>query len=134
MKTTRRLVGSVSIGLAVIALTADAETRYVRLDSPDPTPPYTNWLTAARTIQDAINAAAPDDQVLVTNGTYRPGSVRRSVVVLTNRVMVQSVNGPMVTVIDGSTNVWPFTGVGCAEVGNGSVLSGFTLTNGSQGV
>ena len=37
---------------------AGAAAHCVNLNDPTPAPPYTTWLTAARTIQDAINAAA----------------------------------------------------------------------------
>jgi uncharacterized protein YodC (DUF2158 family) len=43
----------------------------------------------------------------------------------TNAVVVRSVNGPEMTVIEGAKD-----GVRCAWVGNGSVLSGFTLSKG----
>ena len=36
--------------------------------------PYTNWLDAATNIQDAVDAAAEGNTVLVDKGTYTPGS------------------------------------------------------------
>ncbi len=47
--------------LMLVGLTASAATRYVWPESPSPAPPYTNWATAAHVIQDAVDAAAPED-------------------------------------------------------------------------
>lgn len=103
--------------------------RYVNVNNASPTPPYTNWATAAVTIQDAINAALPDDQILVTNGIYSVGAtivsdVGTNRVAITNVISVQSVNGPEFTVIDGGGLVR------CAYLMDGSRIAGFTLTNG----
>ena len=45
-----------------------AATHYVSLGSTNRTPPYTNWATAARIIQDAVDVAAAGDEIVVTNG------------------------------------------------------------------
>ena len=47
-----------------------AAVHYVDVTSTNATPPYTNWATAARIIQDAVDAAVGSDEVVVTNGTY----------------------------------------------------------------
>jgi len=94
---------------------------YVDINSSTPSYPYTNWMTAARFIVDAIFVVAtPGRLVLVTNGVYRSDTVT-----LTNGVIVRSVNGPE------STIIWPFLGQRCAYVSRGSFLDGFALTNGN---
>lgn len=115
---------------------ANAATLYVDLNSPNPTPPYSDWSTAATNIQDAIDAALAGETVLVTNGIYTVGGKVKSGD-LTNRValdkpiVVQSVNGPWVTTIQGVGAVNGTAAVRCAWVTNGAALVGFTLTGGA---
>ena len=121
--------------LAMLALRASGTDRFVDAGSASPAPPYTNWTSAAATIQAAIDASAPGDRIFVTNGVYQAGG-RTVYGTLTNRVAltlpvsVASVNGPEVTVIRG----YPVPGdsaVRCAYLTNGATLAGFTLTNGA---
>jgi hypothetical protein len=84
------------------ALQTPAAVSYVDLNSTNPASPYTNWMTAATNIQEAIEAATDGDMVRVTNGMYRFG--RRVVYgALTNRIAVtkavaiESLNGPLAT-------------------------------------
>jgi hypothetical protein len=111
---------------------------YVNAANPTPAYPYTQWQSAATTIQAAIDAGtAPGRLVLVTNGVYGEGGVlvagaMTNRVALRGGVVVQSVGGPAVTFIVGAAGA-EVTGAGairCAYVGNDAVLSGFTLTNG----
>jgi hypothetical protein len=121
----------VSVLVSLLALlafgsTASAQPVYVDANSARPTPPYTNWATAARVIQDAVNAASPGDEIIVTNGVYQTGTAMANG---TNRVALanvelRSVNGPQMTVIDGALSV---RGV---YVGTNAVLNGFTVRNG----
>jgi hypothetical protein len=114
MKTSCSLA-LVLFGLSPLSVWA--ATHYVALDSPEPTPPYTTWTTAATNIQDAVNVAGAGDEIVVTNGIYAPVSVNRP-------LTLQSVNGPAVTVINGGgTNT-------CVYLANSAVMVGFTLTNG----
>jgi hypothetical protein len=46
---------------------------YVSADSATPTWPFTNWVTAARTIQNAVDTANTNDTILVSNGVYNVG-------------------------------------------------------------
>jgi hypothetical protein len=147
MKSPLRL-SIAAFGLALFNLSA--ATLYVALESTNPGPPYTSWATAATNIQQAVDAAQAGDTVLVTNGVFSVGSREISVldtntepaqwvgvgpsrVVVTNSITLESVNGPEVTVIEGS-KANPDTGEGtnlrCAYLSNGAVLSGFTLTKG----
>ena len=92
---------TIIVGFACLACSISplwADTRYVDINNATPSAPYTSWETAANSIHDAGNAAVSNDTVLVTNGTYRITqqiSVRKSLV-------VRSVNGPEVTIVDAS--------------------------------
>jgi hypothetical protein len=81
------------IALLLVLAHVSATTVYVSLESLNPVPPYTNWSTAARTIQEAIDAApmsSGDALVLVTNGVYNTGCREGSRVVVSRPVTVQS--------------------------------------------
>ena len=111
----------------VLAITnrAPAVVRYVDVNGANPAPPFTNWTTAANTIQDAVEVADSGDQILVTNGIYSTGGFSVDGVV-TNRVavrkplIVQSVSGPQNTVIQGD----PASGIRCVYLTNGCSLPG----------
>lgn len=126
-------------GLILFSPQVFARTLYVDENTILPRPPYADWLTAAPSIQHALDLARPGDLILVTNGVYRTGG-RAVCGHVTNRVSillpvtVRSVGGPEKTIIKGFqlpgvTNA--DSSVRCAYLTNGSVLSGFTLLEGA---
>ncbi len=117
---------------ALQAICSPAAVLYVNLNNVAPVSPYSAWSTAATNIQDAVIAANPGDQILVSNGVYQMGGTvtgdgTTNRVAVTNAVTLQSVNGPGVTLIDGGH------AMRCVYLTNGAALSGFTLTNGNAG-
>lgn len=80
----------------LLAFPALSATNYVWLESPNPTPPFSSWAMAATTIQDAIDAAAPGDVVLVTNGVYATGG-KALHGTMTNRVTIDKAITPCVS-------------------------------------
>ena len=125
---------------ATLTIRVVESVHYVSVVSASPEPPYKSWATAARTIQEAVDMAVPGGQVVVTNGVYATGG-RAVFGMMTNRVavdrpvVVRSVNGPEVTVIQGFQVPENWLGIGngamrCVYLTNGAVLSGFTLADG----
>ena len=134
-----QVVVSNTFGLAT-SVVAQVVIHCVDAAGQAPTPPYLSWAAAATNIQDAIDATAAGDFVLVTNGVYASGGKVMSGD-LTNRValdkpvVVTSVNGYGSTVIQGSSGTptnGP-SGVRCAwmTLTGSPMLNGFTLRGGA---
>jgi hypothetical protein len=67
-----------NVAVFATAGSALADVHYVDVNSTNATPPYTNWVTAATNIQDAVDAAVAGDEIVVTNGTYATGARSRA--------------------------------------------------------
>lgn len=115
------MIGTFFVG----ALAGAAPVHYVMPDNPNPTAPFLSWENAATNIQEALDVAtAPGATVLVTDGVYR---LTRELVV-SNPVVLVSVNGPELTVIDGQ---YPAVTSRCVLLAHSNAtLSGFTITRG----
>ena len=66
-------LGLLALFLGFFAFPAAATTYYVDINSPNPTPPYNSWTTAATNIQNALSQTANGDLVLVNPGIYQSG-------------------------------------------------------------
>ena len=101
---------------------SSASTLYVDINATNPIPPFSSWATAATNIQDAVDAQQYEGGlVLVSNGTY----VVTSEISVDKNIVIQSVNGSDVTIVDGggTTRCFNLGGSACT-------ISGFTIQNG----
>ena len=102
-------------------ITSGPGTSYVaRLGWNTDTAPYTNWLTAASNINDAVLGGVDGTLVLVTNGIYGLSAM----IAISNGLTVRSVNGYEVTTVNGNDSV-----PGFYIVDENAVVDGFTVTN-----
>ena len=85
---------------------AIADTHYVNVSNQFSSTPFTNWGTAAISIQDAIDVASGGDTVLVAAGTYDTGGLvvhegLTNRIAITKAITVSSDAGPANTLIVG---------------------------------
>ena len=139
MKTVLHLMVAVSALATAQFCTVPAATLYVDVNSTNATAPYTNWATAAIVIQDAVDAAAVGDEIMVADGVYATGGRQGNRVAVNKPLTLRSLKGPEFTIIQGANPLFDEEGtqtnetMRCVYLANGASLSGFTLTNGAAG-
>ena len=126
----RIINGDVDMGCYENQSPFQSPAHYVSLSSTNPVPPYTNWMTAATNIQDAVAVAQNGEYVIVDDGVYtNAGAVvygaETNRVALTNGITLLSSGGAQAAMIVGGLSTR------CAYVGSNAVLTGFTLIGGS---
>ncbi len=92
---------SVTTKVSYINITGDMGTVTTHYVSPLGTHiyPFKNWAQASTTLVDAVEACLTNHEVVVTNGTYY--EPRATLITRHPGITVRSVNGPLVTIIDG---------------------------------
>jgi len=130
MRHYSALVGAFLFGFQTVS----AATLYVvppETPGVTPTPNYASWATAATNIQQAVDVAAPNDLILVTNGTFtltREITVAKAVTLRSFKDGVTDRDG---TILAGN---YPATSNRCVCVSNAAaVVDGFTITDGYTG-
>ena len=127
----RRRTGAIGIFLLLAAANVSPAAEWFVATNGSDAAAGTNWATAKQTIQAGVDAASAGDMVWVSNGVYATGGRVANGSTWTNRVAVttaitlRSVNGPEVTIIDGSNQV---RGV---YLSTNAVLDGITVTRGN---
>ena len=119
-------------GIAMAMPPVDAGTYYVSPNGDDGNSGL-SWDAAKNTIQAAINVAEDGNTVMVTNGTYA-GNGNRDLDFAGKNIVLKSVGGPAVTLIDcqasyadGHRGFYLHSG----ETTN-SLIEGFTIKNANQ--
>lgn len=121
---------------SVTAVVHQGETpiHYVATNAATPTYPFFSPATAARTVQDAVDAATDGDRVVVAPGLYDQGGRDHPMgyarVVVEKAIVLESEQGPETTILWGYKPGGPAAVRGALLAHTGAVLRGFTLQNG----
>ena len=132
---------TLTLALCSVTLAGFSATLHVDRARPDDSGNGSDWANAKRTIQAAIDAASPNDTILVGPGTYDQGSTfvasHNSRVSCTKNITIESVEGAESTIILGQRDPSPTGPNGCGPNAircvymTAGTLKGFTLTGGA---
>ena len=86
-------------------------------------PPFKNWVEAATSIVAAAQVCSRDDKIIVNNGHYFEGA---TIKIDQPGVTLESVNGPLVTIIDGN-----FSHRVIYVINSNVTVNGFTVQRGT---
>ncbi len=129
----------ISVTQAVEVYSAEETAIYVSASTGSDAHDGQSWASAKRTLQEGVDVQRMAGGVVwVTNGVYdmgdtvTPGYACDNRVVITNDILLRSVNGPDATFIQGSEATGGGTGSDAVRgvYMSAGVLSGFTITNG----
>ncbi len=81
--------------------------------------PFKNWEEAATNVNEAVEISKAGDTVLVNNGVYFH---KKAIYIPDHSITLKSVNGPLVTIIDGNY-IYP----GIASSSSNTIIEGFTV-------
>ncbi len=128
--TALRLCCMLGIALSPLFALRAQTTRYVSLDgSNDTAGGYASWSGAATNLPNAIAAAADDDLILVSNGTYNlVEQISTAYIDVTKRVTIRGFSANREAVIingGGAKQGFGFVNFGCV----GAVLERLTVSN-----
>ncbi|OQA29722.1 MAG: hypothetical protein BWY59_00124 [Verrucomicrobia bacterium ADurb.Bin345] len=111
--------------MAALALqhvvTARAATNYVAAGNATPLSPFTNWVSAATNIQDAVNQCEAGGIVMIADGIY----VLSEQILITNPITICSASNTSATIIDGNHVTRCILVTNCAPT-----IAGLTIQHG----
>ncbi|MGH7976384.1 MAG: choice-of-anchor Q domain-containing protein [Limisphaerales bacterium] len=127
--------GTVDIGAFESDYTNLTGFHFVSLNSTNPVPPYTNWLTAATNIQDAVGVAQSGETVVVGAGNYASGGMvvhgqEINRVAITNAITLLGLSDLYFGTNLAGAVIVGGSGTRGVYVGSNAVLSGFEIING----
>jgi hypothetical protein len=121
------------LALLIVDSFTRADTRYVDINSANPQPSYTTWITAATNINDALMLSTDGDEIIISNGTY----YITNTLAVSNAIAIKGAStNPLDVVITRDTTyimrIFNVDSIG-ALLANLTVSNGLIITNSGAG-